>query len=212
MIIRNIEGVSIILCCYNSINRIRETLQALSEQVVGKNLQWEVILVDNASTDTTGEVANAIWHSLGNKTQMRIVSEPKPGLGEARNRGIAEAAFGTLVFCDDDNWLGPNYIETAKAIMNADKQIAACGGLGIPVFEIQPAPIWFDEYAEAFALGPQTLNTENGKILNLYGAGLVVRKEYLMELYNSGFHPTMSGRTGKKLSSSEDTELTYALF
>lgn len=209
MAIVNIEGVSVILCCYNSIRRIKETLQSLSEQEVG-NLEWEVILVDNASTDNTCEIATAHWQSLGVKTQMRILFEPKPGLGAARTRGILEARFGILIFCDDDNWLQPTYIKSAKKIMDSDPQIAACGGLGIPKFEIQK-PVWFNEYAEAFALGPQTLNTENGKILNLYGAGLVLRKQAVVELYKSGFTPAMFGRTGKKLSSSEDTELTYAL-
>jgi len=205
------EGVSVILCCYNSSQRIEKTLQALSKQQVQKDLKWELIIVDNASTDNTGQTAETLWHRLGNKTQMKLVYELKPGLGEARNRGIREAHFGTLIFCDDDNWLDPKYIQIAKEIIDSDCRIAACGGLGIPIFENQNPPIWFDEYAEAFALGEQSLNTENGLILNLYGAGLVVRKQYLMDLYNSGFTPVMSGRIGKKLSSSEDTELTYAL-
>ncbi len=205
----NTEGVSVIICCYNSAARLSQTLRALSEQQFLTALRWEVILVDNASTDGTGEISKKIWEQLGSRTSLRVVTESQPGLANARKKGINEASYSFLLFCDDDNWLFPDYVQGVYDILVNDPAIAACGGRGIPVFETQK-PYWFDDYAEAFALGSQELNTEAGKILNLYGAGMGIAKKAFTELENSSLTPLLKGREGKKLTSSEDTELTYA--
>ena len=204
------KGVSVLLCCYNSAARIKETLHALASQQFHSPFFWEIILVDNASTDKTAQISRSIWDDLDTGTELRIVFEPRAGLGNARKKGISEASCSFILFCDDDNWLDRSYVQDVFNILNSDPTIAACGGRGIPVFEI-PKPYWFDEYAEAFALGPQQANTENGKILNLYGAGLAVNKFILQQLEMINFTPLMQGRVGNKLSSAEDTELTYAL-
>lgn len=206
----NQKGVSVIICCYNSATRIRETLQALAGQRFRRQLAWEVILVDNASTDNTAGVAEAIWESTGLGVSLQIVPEAEPGLMNARNKGIKMAGYSIILFCDDDNRLSPDYVEGVFDILEADKDTAACGGLGIPAFGATK-PAWFDEYQEAFAVGSQAINEEDGRILNLYGAGLAVKQVVLEELMRSGFQSTMKGRTGGTLSSSEDTELTYAL-
>jgi len=203
------KGVSVILCCYNSANRIKATLQALAEQRFHSPVPWEIVLVDNASTDKTSEISRKIWAKLNPGIKLNITYEYKPGLGNARRRGIGEASYAILLFCDDDNWLTPGYVQDVFDTMERNSSIAACGGMGIPVFETS-RPFWFDEYAEAFALGSQTTNIENGRLLNLYGAGLAIRTNILKRLYASGFNPLLQGRVGKKLSSAEDTELTYA--
>ena len=203
------RGVSVIICCYNSAERIGATLSALAAQEFQTILDWEIILVDNASTDLTAGIADSIWTSLQTGIDLRIVYEGEPGLGNARNAGIREARYSVLLFCDDDNWLSPGYVQGVFRALDGDRNLAACGGRGIPVFETGK-PEWFDEYAEAFAVGSQELNTEDGRLLNLYGAGLAVRKEALDRLYLTGFMALMKGRTGSQLSSSEDTELTYA--
>ncbi|MEO5562137.1 MAG: glycosyltransferase [Chitinophagaceae bacterium] len=207
----NIEkGVSVILCCYNSSKRIEQTLYALAAQELHSSVPWEIVLIDNASTDHTAEFVQSLWKGLNNKITLRIVYEPKQGLANARTKGIKEATYSYLVFCDDDNWLSPTYLQQVYRILDNDPGIAACGGIGIPVFETTK-PNWFDEYQEAFALGSQELNAEDGKLLNLYGAGLGVNKTAIEKLERTNFIPFMQGRVGNKLSSSEDTELTYAL-
>ena len=51
------EGVSVVICCYNSAERLPRTLTHLAAQRVSEKLPWEVIVIDNASQDKTGEVA-----------------------------------------------------------------------------------------------------------------------------------------------------------
>jgi glycosyltransferase involved in cell wall biosynthesis len=204
------KGVSVIICCYNSATRIRNTLQALAGQRFRRPLAWEVVLVDNASTDNTAALAAAIWEGLRVGIPLRIVNEKEPGQMNARNKGIGTALYSVVLFCDDDNRLCPEYVEGVFDILGSNADLAACGGLGIPAFDTAK-PTWFDEYQEAFAVGSQAINEEGGRILNLYGAGLAVRQPALEHLRRSGFISTMQGRTGGALSSSDDTELTYAL-
>jgi glycosyltransferase involved in cell wall biosynthesis len=206
---RNI-GISVIICCYNSSKRIKDVLQALVVQKFNTAVLWEIILVDNASTDNTSSTAQSIWKTLNADIDFRITYENSPGLANARDRGIKESRYEYLVFCDDDNWLYPDYLQGVYTILSSNAVIAACGGVGIPVFETAK-PAWFDEYAEAFATGSQEINTEEGKLLNLYGAGIALKKRSLDQLALAKFNPFMIGRVGSKLSSSEDTELTYAL-
>jgi glycosyltransferase involved in cell wall biosynthesis len=205
----NKKGISIIVCCYNSSGRLHKTLAALAKQQFHSAILMEIIIVDNASTDNTSEIALAIWEELNTEITIRVVFEPLAGLGNARRKGIDIAEYSIILFCDDDNWLASNYVQGVFDIMQTDVLIAACGGMGIPVFETEE-PFWFYQYAESFALGSQEINSEHGRIISLYGAGLAIQKHVIDELYSSGFQLILQGRTGTKLSSSDDTELTNA--
>ncbi|HMH22007.1 MAG TPA: glycosyltransferase [Puia sp.] len=203
------QGVTVIICCYNSAARIKDTLSALAIQRFHSDVAWEIVLVDNASGDHTAAQSRRIWDSFDTGIRLRIVHESLPGQMNARRKGIAEARYSILLFCDDDNWLSPEYVQGVVDVLTADPDIAACGGRGIPVFETAK-PAWFDEFAEAFATGSQELNRENGRIISLYGAGLAIRKHALDEVLRSGTMLT-GGRTGKSLGSADDIELTYSL-
>jgi len=208
--LHNNMGLSVIICCHNSSRRIGKVLEALAEQVLPNLVKWEVVVVNNASTDDTAEVVKQKWSELNTGIELTIANEPIPGLSNARNKGIATASFEYLIFCDDDNWLFRDYLQKVLAIFESNNNICACGGLGIPVFE-KEKPWWFDDYAECFATGSQEITREDGKLLNLYGAGMAVRKSCYEWLERAGFNPHMTGRKGEELSSSEDTEFTYAL-
>jgi glycosyltransferase involved in cell wall biosynthesis len=205
------KGVSVVICCYNSADRLYPTLKALSKQVVDSRIPWEIIIVDNASDDNTEIAAAEIWRSFLFTPCITFltVKETLPGLVNARKKGLLTASYTYILFCDDDNWLSENYVQGVYTILNEDSSIAACGGIGIPVFETEK-PFWFDIYSEAYAVGSQLLNNESERQLNLYGAGLAINRTAIEKLEKTGFQPQMTGRTGKSLASAEDTELTYA--
>ena len=77
-------GFSIIVCCYDSEQRITETLISLSNLIVPDQYSVELIIVDNNSSDNTLEKASSVWEGLGSKFPIKIVSEPKQGLINAR--------------------------------------------------------------------------------------------------------------------------------
>jgi len=205
------ENVSIVICCFNSASRLPETIKHLMAQKVPDGLKWEVIVVDNASTDNTAQVARSLWPGDA-PAPLRIVSEPKPGISHARRRGFDEARYELISFIDDDNWVAPNWVRLVSEIMTAHPEVGACGGQSEAVFETEP-PDWFEEHAANFVVGRQ--GDKAGDVTwsrgNLWGAGLTIRKQAWAELVEKGFQPILSGRIGNKLSSGEDYEICYAL-
>ena len=204
------DGVSVIICCYNSSEKIVKALQYLAPQEGTESIPWEIVLVDNASSDNTAEVASKIWTDTG--VPLRIFFEPTPGLSNARETGIQNSKYGFLSFIDDDNWVCSDWIKKVFNIMTTKPEVAICGGLAEPVFEINP-PRWFTKYQQAFAVGPQ--GDDEGYVRSkrgyLYGAGSTLRKSAWEELKMHGFKYLLSGRKGKALSSGEDFELCMAL-
>ncbi|SOD89665.1 Glycosyltransferase, GT2 family [Spirosoma fluviale] len=203
------KGISVIICCYNSSSRLPETLRHLAAQVIPDSVSCEVILVNNASTDNTVEVAQAEWEKYSpSNIDFRIIYESRPGTSFARQKGIIEARYAYYLFCDDDNWLNPNYLSTGFSILENDKEIGGLGGMGIPEFG-GPKPDWFDKYAMYYAVGPQA--PASGDISRrrgwVYGAGCFVRKEAVENMDHYQFITT--DRKGTSLSSGGDIELCY---
>ena len=71
-------GVSVVICCHNSAKRLPETLAHLAAQDVPVGTPWEVIVVDNCSTDGTSEVASRTWASRMT-VPLRVVREERAG-------------------------------------------------------------------------------------------------------------------------------------
>lgn len=205
------DGVSVILCCHNSAKRLPKTLEHLAHQAFTESLPWEVIVVDNASTDSTAEVAPKTWLTYGGKADLRVVAQPVPGLSYAREKGIAESKYGILVFCDDDNWLCPGYVQRAHEILRDHPGVALAGGWGEPEPEGTP-PGWLKDFSDPYGTGPQgSAAGIVGSTMTFYGAGLIVRKKDYLDLASSGFRFLLSGRQGSRLTTGEDRELSYAL-
>jgi glycosyltransferase involved in cell wall biosynthesis len=207
------KGVSVIICCYNSALRLPETLRYLSLQKVPADIKWEVIIVNNLSADNTAQVAELEWAKYDiNGVSFKVADQPRAGLSFAREKGMEEAGYDYLIFCDDDNWLYENYIENAYNLLEQWPGTGIIGGCGIPKPETDP-PEWFAAYSSHYATGPQS--SHNGVIEGsspyVYGAGSVVRKSALKQLEALDFKLIASDRLNEKLSSGGDVEVCYAI-
>jgi glycosyltransferase involved in cell wall biosynthesis len=128
-------GVSVVICTYNGAQRLPQTLAHLRAQQVPKETAWEVLLIDNASTDDTAEAARKCWPD-DKPTQLRIVREPRIGLSNARDRAFLEARHEVVSFVDDDNWVDPDWVQVVGEIMSADPELGAIGGVNDAVAEV----------------------------------------------------------------------------
>ncbi len=200
-------GVSIIVCCYNSVARLHDTINHIVRQKTDNSFAWELIIVDNASTDNTFDLANEILQK--SSILFQVVKENTAGLSSARRKGFSVSKFDCLLYCDDDNWLAENYVQGVFEIMKANEQIAILGGMGEAVFEsIEPS--WFKKLEKNFAVGDQSASKESlSKVTEVYGAGFTVRKSFLQQLFNSGIQNVLSDRSGGQLISGGDTEWCY---
>jgi glycosyltransferase involved in cell wall biosynthesis len=201
------KGISIILCSHNGESRLPPTLSHLRTQA-GCTEPWEVLLIDNASTDDTAKIALSCWSTA--PTPLRIVHEPKLGLQFARERGLKEAKYDFLAFVDDDNWVASNWVMTAYSALAGDPLLGAVGSICDPVCEI-PEPDWFSQYNAIYAILTDADLTEWSQPDYLNGAGLCVRKEAWEQLVRAGFRSLVTDRLGARLSGGGDTELTMAL-
>ncbi len=95
--------ISVIVPAYNAKNHIGNCLRALQQQT-GVDDEYEVIVVDDGSTDGTGEVAR----SFG----VRVIVQPHRGPGAARNHGAEEAQGDLLLFTDADCEPATDWIST----------------------------------------------------------------------------------------------------
>lgn len=203
-------GVSVIICCYNSSKRLPKTLDHLKVQEVPSHIKWEVIVVDNASTDNTATLAKEYWGN--HPVPLRVITEMKPGLSNARTAGINSSKYDYVTLVDDDNWVEKRWVEKTFKILHTNPDVALCGGRGTGVFETE-RPFWFDNFERAYAIGPQNKITgilpPNNSFL--YGAGLGIKKEILQNLLRSGYKFWLTDRSGKKLSSGGDFELCLVM-
>ena len=205
------NGVSVIVCCYNSASRLPETLESIFCQKVSAGINWELIVVNNNSTDNMVEIANNLYAQSDQTIAFQVVDEPIPGLSNARNRGFETAKYDFALMVDDDNWLSENYVETIFDDLNKNANAAMVGGLGIPELEGEE-PAWFAECASCYATGPQS-KTGAGPLRvsdELYGACCALKLSVLAQIRQQGFSNILSDRTGSNLMSGGGTELCYA--
>ena len=193
---------SIIVCTYNRAESLRDTLRALRAQEVSAGRQWEVIVVDNNSTDATRAVveeAQRDWPFL------RYEFEVQQGLSHARNHGIACAHGEVLLFTDDDVLPEPDWLETTWVGL-ATYQADACGGYIAPIWETT-TPAWLTERFYGF-LAVRTDRSDDYMITEPsqapFGANMAFRKEVFDRV---GGFDIRRGRQGNVLAGGEDIEL-----
>lgn len=193
---------SIIVCTYNRADSLKDTLQALREQTTTPEISWEVLVVDNNSSDHTRQVVEDARQSW---PKLRYTSETQQGLSHARNHGIENAKGEILLFTDDDVLPEPTWLETTLAGMEK-YQADACGGYIAPIWESPPPP-WLTERFYGF-LAVRTDRTDDYPITSAsqapFGANMVVKKSVFQKV---GAFDTNRGRKGNVLASGEDGEL-----
>ncbi len=202
------NGISVIIACYNSEKVIPETLRHLQAQEGFDGISWEVVLVNNNSDDNTAEEAEKIWNE-NPVVPLRIIPETRMGEANARKAGIRAARYNIISVVDDDNRVAANWIKTLFNYYK-DPEIGLVGCAGEGAFEA-PVPAWFKENEHAFAIGKLyegnfTDITEDALVP---GAGLSVRKEVYDHLYSLNWQPFLEGRVGNRQSGGADSEMCF---
>jgi glycosyltransferase involved in cell wall biosynthesis len=183
---------------------LRKTIEHLALQKT--NLQWEFILVDNASTDGSADYVESLWREFSSNVPLHIVNERQPGLVYARIAGVNAAQGKYIVFCDDDNWLQEDYIQSAYELMEQMPNVGVLGGQSVLAPGIE-APEWWSEQQGNYAVGKQLPQSgfanERGF---LYGAGMTTRTELARIIFDEHYPFLLTGRKGDQCLSGEDGE------
>jgi hypothetical protein len=200
---------------YNGERRLPEVLErllsscqhALQAASHTEQFSWEVIVVDNNSTDNTAKVVQAYQANWPKEYPLKSCFEPRQGAAFARQRAFMEAR-GTLVgFLDDDNLPAPDWVAAACDFARCHPNAGAYGSQIHGLFEVTP-PQNFHRLAPFLAIterGSTPLRYELQKKLLPPSAGLVVRKQAWLDSVPCEL--VLTGRTSESMVTSEDLEM-----
>jgi len=131
-------AVSVIIPTHNRAAKLRVTLEALAEQETPSGLGWEVVVVDNGSTDDTLEAFRSV--AMQAPGRFRYVSEPSLGKSRALNAGLKVARGDVIALTDDDVSPAKDWVATAATVLDTWK-VDGAGGPILAHWEA-PAPPW----------------------------------------------------------------------
>lgn len=211
---------SVVICTYNGEKRLPEVLDRLERcwqytqahclAEAAQPLHWEVIIVDNNSSDGTANVVRSHQQQWSSGCPLRYRHERRQGAAHARKTGIVQAQAKLIGFLDDDNLPAEDWVFQAVAFSKSHPKAGAFGSRIQGEFEVEPGP-------ELQAILPFLAIVERGETPSRYrslkkvlppSAGLVVRREAW-----EGSIPAvcfLGGRTLTTMVTGEDTEaLTY---
>jgi len=195
---------TIAICTFNGAARITEVLSALGQQTLNRS-EWEILIIDNASSDGTGEVVTR-FISGESGLNGRVVREERPGLSFARAKAAREA-FGEIVcFLDDDNIPAPDFAECVVRAFANRPSVGAMGGKVLAVWETPPSPLALAVQNFALAIcdsgeKPFRYQPEVGPV----GAGLCIRSKVLQAIYAHDDAGVLRvGHRGKSVGGGDD--------
>lgn len=131
--------LSVVIPTRNRCDYLKDALDSIVAQTLSKDL-FEVIVVDNGSTDPTQEVVKSFEGKL---PYISCIYEPKPGLHEGRHAGYRAAKSDILVYADDDIIAFPTWLEGVFESFQ-DENVVLVGGKDLPKYEGE-VPFWIKE-------------------------------------------------------------------
>lgn len=192
---------------YNGASRLPKVLEKLKEQTGIENISWEIIIVDNNSSDDTAKVVKEYQAKWSKYLPLKYFFEPKQGLAFARQRAVTEAGGTWIGFIDDDNLPAHDWVENAYNFAKQYPKAGAVSGQIHANFEIKP-PDNFKKIETFLAIrehGSKPFMFDPDNLRLPPGAGLVVRKQAWCESVPSRL--TLLGRVGNAVVAGEDYEV-----
>jgi glycosyltransferase involved in cell wall biosynthesis len=141
-------AVTVVLSTFNRCRSLRPALDALVAQT--GDVSYEVIVVDNNSTDATRAVVES---RLKTAPQLRYLFEAQQGLPYARNAGLAAAQAPIIAFTDDDVRVPSEWVSRIKRAFDANPDVDMIGGRVVPIWPADMPPWITRRQLGPFALG-----------------------------------------------------------
>jgi glycosyltransferase involved in cell wall biosynthesis len=196
--------ISVIISTYNRCNILRGAIASLLAQV-SDGVTYEVIIVDNNSTDRTRQTVESFIER--GATNLRYIFEPKQGVSYGRNAGIQASRAPIIALTDDDVQTTPKWVATIKRLFDEHPEVVFLGGKVLPLAPDQ-LPRWVTrDHWEPLAIldyGDTPFYVDASRRLCLLTASLAFRREVFAEV--GLFSPELQ-RVKDGIGSLEDLEL-----
>jgi len=154
------KKISVIIATYNRAKLVGETIESFLNQTFSHG-QYEILIVDNNSTDNTKEVIDDIIKKNQSGVQIRYVFEKEQGVSFAENKGVVLANSDLVYITNDDVIADKNLLAELVKVFDIDSKIAVVSGAVLPKFEAEP-PSWITKHCYGYLLSltpirPETL-------------------------------------------------------
>lgn len=190
---------SIVVCTHNRAALLADCIDSLLNQTIDKS-RFEIIIVDNNSTDNTEAVAKEF---LRNHINIKYLQEKTVGYSAPRNLGWKNASGNIIAYIDDDEIAAPDWLGSIEKAFKIEGKPDIVGGIYLIKYDVTP-PDWFTE-----SMGGTNKNRKKG-ILNqrkdcyLAGGNIAFKKKVLEKL--NGFSNNFNIKNGF-LMMGEDTDI-----
>lgn len=135
--------LSVVIATKDRARYLERALESFGKQIGAPS--FEVVVVDNGSTDDTRLVAQNAQHGYS----VSYVYEAQPNRGAARNRGIAAAKGHLILFCDDDVYAPPGFLAAHDMAHTLSNFVVSGPIINVPGYAVRPKPT-LANYSRAF--------------------------------------------------------------
>jgi len=188
---------SIIICTYNGSKRIKQTFESLMLMILPPELQWEIIVVDNNSSDNTRDVILDFKRS--SRLNVQYLFESRQGLAHARNKGVTEANGDIVVFTDDDCIVDKHWLGYILKEFSSDTTLAGLGGR-VELYNKKDKPVTIRTFKE------RRLFSKPHQLFNLLPGCNMAFKRKVFDMIGH-FDPHFGA--GTRIAAAEDSDFFY---
>ncbi|MBW4056651.1 MAG: glycosyltransferase family 2 protein [Proteobacteria bacterium] len=193
--------ISVIVCTYNRYQNLLMLLESFEKLKTNPDIEWELIVVDNNSSDIT----RAVVESAAAKNVMKInyVFEGRQGKSYALNSGIIAAKGEIIAFTDDDCIVNSDWIENILLEFKSDENLCGIGGR-VELYDKRDKPVTIMTSKEKFVF-----ESSDRVFSSIHGCNMsFVRKVF----GKTGFFDVSFFSAGSKIASAEDSDFIYRVF
>ena len=172
--------ISIIIPCFNSEKTIIKTVESVSSQIGVNNSDYEILLINDGSTDSTLEILNRLKNNL-NDVNLKIINLTKnSGVSFARNYGIKCANGKWVQFLDSDDLLNSNAL---KEIISNSKQLGDCDLITYSYYtrDLKKRDYSSSQFSNRFFGKFELLKLFLSKKIDFHISALVIKREFLLD-------------------------------
>ena len=199
---------TVLICTYNRAEYLADTLDSIAVLDTPAGVSWDVLVVDNNSTDDTRAVVDS--RIAAYPVPLRYLFEPTQGKSNALNTGMRATTARIIVFTDDDVRVPREWLAAAVRPLLERDDLDYTGGPVQPLWG-GPRPGWLDERGN---LGGTIAVKDHGTEPFVFedrwktplGVNMAVRRSLIERI--GGFRPEL-GRNGKSLLGQEQAEFFY---
>jgi glucosyl-dolichyl phosphate glucuronosyltransferase len=166
--------ISVAICTRNRAESLGKTLESFAHYDFPREVETELLLIDNGSTDTTQEIVNALSPRLDN---FKYVFEGKQGLSAARNSAVVHSVGDIIVFTDDDVVPGAEWLEHLCKPLLCGKADAVTGGIELAPHLTRP---WMTAQHECYLASTKYHDLPN--LHCLIGANMAFTRDVLLKV------------------------------